>query len=740
MKSFHVKIRTKLFIGYSCAFFLILLIFGLGNYFFVRFTIEDNIESELEKSTDTLLSMVETAAEVSLKNYLRATAEKNLEISKYFHQRVLSGDLHEEEAKQRAAAIFLHQHIGQSGYTYVIDSHGVLQTHPKASLVGVDISSYDFVDQQKSRKNGYLAYDWQNPGERSKRPKALYMTYFPPWDWIISVTAYRSEFRQLVNVDDFKDKVLALTFGKTGYSYVMDLQGNLVIHPKLAGHNIYQEQDATGRYFIQEICRRKEGKIIYPWQNPGDPRPREKLVIFKHIPQFDWIVASSSYLNEFFAPLNTIQQFMIGAVVAALPLLLLVTLAISRTITAPLYDLMSQFAKTPDGNFTSRINKDYGGEFGDLAGYFNQFMTRLEDYSNDLKREIGVRKETEEALRQSEEMSSKAFSLSPIGILILSYPKGKIVSVNDSFVDTTGYSRLELTNHTLVEKGICPSQEDLVALYHQLTLHKSVREQSLSFFTRNGDRRQALVSADLIQLWGDTYILAVMEDITERQQLQERILDISEMERRKIGQDIHDDLCPHLIGTEVMAKILAQKLEIEGSEHGRLAGKVHYHIQDSISKSRVLARGLCPVFLVDRGLEAAIDELALRIEEMYAVSCRHEVGGHFCFHDTNDIAHVFLIVQEAVTNCARHAEAKTILIKQEAGYGKARLIIEDDGKGFSRRQKSVEAGMGQKIMRYRAERIGAELTIARREGGGTRVTLALAEVSIEQDNEEEMRQ
>lgn len=723
MKSLQFNIRTKLFISYSCAFLLILIGFGLGIFFFVKLTIEKNIESQLEQSTDNLLSLVETATEVSLKNYLRATAEKNLEVAAFYHQRVVQGLLTEENAKSLVAEIFLGQHIGESGYVYTINSNGVLQVHPEPSLVGVDISGYDFVGDQKRRKNGYLVYDWQNPGELQKRGKALYMSYFEPWDWIISVSTYRSEFLQLVKLDDFRDKILALTFGQTGYSYVMDLQGNLVIHPQLEGHNIYQEKDAKGRFFIQEICSRKKGKIVYPWQNPGEPEPREKLVIFQYIPQFQWIVASSSYLNEFFAPLTTIRRFMTLAIAAALLLLVPLTLAISGTITAPLQELMAHLAKTPDGDFTPRITGKYSGEIGKLAGYFNRFMARLERYSNDLKKEIHVRTQAELALRQSEEMFSKAFSLSPIGIVILSYPHGVIISVNDSFTKATGFSRESLLDRPLLRLGICSSSGDLLALQRELALHGNIREQTISFRTRDRERRQALVSADLIDLWGGTYILAIMEDATERKQLQERILDIGETERRKIGQDIHDDLCPHLIGTEVMAKILQRRLEKELPAAAKPAEKIRLLIKEAIRKSRGMARGLCPVFLVDRGLEAAIEELAANTEEVYGLACTYEHRGHLVFEDSTDTTHIFLIIQEAITNIVRHAEAGSIVIRQEEVEGRVVIVVEDDGVGISKQHGTD--GMGMKIMRYRAERIGANLAVQSGDRGGTRVVVTL---------------
>lgn len=733
MKPFQFNIRTKLFVSYSCAFLLILIVASLCIFFFVRLTIERNIESELEQSTNALLNMVEIATEVSLKNYLRATAEKNLEIARYYHQRAIRGELSEGEAKRLVAEIFLHQHIGESGYLYSIDSEGVLQVHPEPSLVGVDISSYGFVGDQKRRKNGYLVYDWQNPGEEQQRGKALYMSYFAPWDWIISVTTYRSEFRQLVKIDDFKEKILALTFGKTGYSFVMDLKGNLVIHPQLEGHNIFQEKDATGRFFIQDVCSSKKGKIIYPWKNPGDPEAREKLVIFNYIPEFQWIVASSSYLEEFFAPMETIRKFMIGAMVTALLLLLPLTLIISRTITAPLQEFMSHFSKVPNGDFTSRFVGDYSGEIGKLAGFYNQFMARLEGYSNDLNKEIQVRTQAELALRQSEEMFSKAFSLSPFGLMILSHPKGKIVSVNNSFLKATGFERKMLLSRTLIRLGIFSSTHDIMALHRELTLSKNIRERAVTFRTRKGQKRQALVSADLIDLWGGEYILVVMEDVTERQQLQERILDIGETERRKIGQDIHDDLCPHLIGTEVMVKILLRKLEDENSKTIQLTEKIRTLIKEAIRKSRGMARGLCPVFLVNRGLEAAIEELVANTEEVYGLACSFEGRGHLLFENSIDTIQIFMIIQEAVSNGIRHAEAGSIVVRQELVDDQVRIVVEDDGIGISSQQDV--SGMGLKIMQYRAERIGAELAVQQGDPAGTRIIVTLHGVTIEDYND-----
>ena len=131
------------------------------------------------------------------------------------------------------------------------------------------------------QKKGYIEYDWKNPGETKARSKALYMLYFAPWDWIISVSTYRNEFIHLVNVEDFRKDVLDLHSGPSGYAFVFDGQGNALIHPKLQGVNLLKADNLPSQYLL-EMHRHKTGKIIYPWKNPDEVSARLKLVIFNH--------------------------------------------------------------------------------------------------------------------------------------------------------------------------------------------------------------------------------------------------------------------------------------------------------------------------------------------------------------------------------------------------------------------------------------------------------------------------
>jgi PAS domain S-box-containing protein len=437
-----LRIRYKLLISYSTVFLLSLTIGSVIIFFFVKDAIETNIESELKNTTQTILNMVRTSAGVSIKNHLRAVAEKNREIAQHFYNKALAGAISMEEARRQTREVMLSQTIGKTGYIYCINSQGVIQIHPENELLQVDLSENAFIVEQKVRKVGYLEYNWKNPGEASPRPKALYMTYFEPWDWIISVTSYRNEFRELVNVDDFRDSILSIVFGKTGYIYVLDLEGNLIVHPSLEG-NYYDATDVTGLHFIQEICKRKSGKIIYSWAAPGESEAREKLVIFNYIPEYEWIVASSSFLEEFYAPLRTISHLILATVVISFILVLPLTSRISSSITNPLQELMARFASGAKGDISVRLKPRSRDEVGMLANYFNTFMEQLEAYSESLKTEIADRKKAEAAIRKSEakyrELVENANS-----IILRMTPQGLITFFNEFAQHFFGYAEREI--------------------------------------------------------------------------------------------------------------------------------------------------------------------------------------------------------------------------------------------------------------------------------------------------------
>jgi signal transduction histidine kinase len=193
------------------------------------------------------------------------------------------------------------------------------------------------------------------------------------------------------------------------------------------------------------------------------------------------------------------------------------------------------------------------------------------------------------------------------------------------------------------------------------------------------------------------------------------------MERQKIGRDLHDDLGPHLIGIEVLNTVLIQKIMDGIIPEAKDIEKIRLLIKDAIEKTRRLARGLCPVHLEDYGLESSLKELSSQVEDIYGIPCSFNYNDFPIIENISVLSNLYYIAHEAVYNAVKHAGAKTISIDLTCNGGIVTLEISDDGRGLSGKKKSD--GMGLRIMRHRAQNIGADLDI-KSDNKGTTVILA----------------
>ncbi len=379
------NLQQKLMRTYSILFLVLMLMAFSGIYFGVRIIVQDNIEGSLENSSYLINSMIQTAIDTSIKNHLRTTAEIQYKIATDNYKRFEEGLMNEDEAKKSAYDIMRTIEIGSTGYIYILDSKGVLVEHPFDEMKGRNISEWDFVQTQIEIKKGYIEYDWKNPNDSDLRPKALYMLYFEPWDWIISVSSYREEFLELIDVDDFEDRVLNVQFGEDGYSIVLDYEGTFLIHPKQKGRNVIREDDSQAS-IIQKVIEQKEGIIEYPWRNPGEDEPRQKITVLSNIPEYQWIIASTAYKEDFYGPVNDLAILLGVFFLFSLIIMLFVTTKVSKRITKPIRLLKEKVLAGADGDLTVRIDvNDDRDEISELGSHFNTFIESLETQQQQLK-------------------------------------------------------------------------------------------------------------------------------------------------------------------------------------------------------------------------------------------------------------------------------------------------------------------------------------------------------------------
>jgi len=434
----NISIKYRLMGGLSLLVLLSTVVASVAIYSTVRNSVEENIITELNASTDAISSMVESAAHISIKNRLRAIAEKNVDILDSIESEVLSGKMSRLEAQEKAKQMLLSQTIGKSGYIYAINSDGTVLVHPAMGMIGRNIASEWLARKQAELRKGYLEYEWANPGEERRRAKALYMEYFAPWDWIVSVSTYRDEFDFLVDTDDLRESVEAHRPGKSGYAFIMDGDGNMIIHPWLVG-NVLSMADAKGRLLLQDILDTKEGRTVYWWHDPGQTEPRQKMMTFRYLPELDWVVASSSYLDEVYEPLDRLRNILLAMGIMTFILVLPLAYYLGAKFVRPIAKLAASMSEADKGDLTIRASVDCDGEMADLATHFNQYMDRLSDYRAGLEAEIDERGKAERQLK----LFAMVFENALEGICITD-KYGNIVAVNQAFTTITGYEAAEV--------------------------------------------------------------------------------------------------------------------------------------------------------------------------------------------------------------------------------------------------------------------------------------------------------
>ena len=215
----------------------------------------------------------------------------------------------------------------------------------------------------------------------------------------------------------------------------------------------------------------------------------------------------------------------------------------------------------------------------------------------------------------------------------------------------------------------------------------------------------------------------LLKEMSNRQRLEQKILEVSESEQRKLGQDLHDDLGQQLTGMALLASVLANDLH---SQSNPLAGEaqdlVKYLGEASLS-ARNLARGLYPITLDRGGFLVALDELASRISKMPGVSCKFKCEDSFKLKDGVAIQ-FYRIIQEAVNNAIKHGKAKQILIECRTVRNEPTVFIRNDGEPFREPKRSAK-GMGLSLMRHRARMVGAHMVIRKGPDGGCETICSL---------------
>jgi methyl-accepting chemotaxis protein len=206
-----------------------------------------------------------------------------------------------------------------------------------------------------------------------------YMTHYRPLKdstgKTIGIAFVGQDFSEMLA--NLKASIRSLKVGSEGYYFVLrsdegPQRGQLVVHPAQEGSNISESKDSDGNFFIRSMLERKQGSISYPWKNPGESEARDKLAVFGQYAPWNWVFASSTYIDEFTAETRGLIFRMAGMGMAAVVALAVVWfLLIRRMIVRPLNEASRMADAMAEGNLTVRVTSNRHDEIGHLLDAMN---------------------------------------------------------------------------------------------------------------------------------------------------------------------------------------------------------------------------------------------------------------------------------------------------------------------------------------------------------------------------------
>lgn len=350
-------------------------------------------------------------------------------------------------------------------------------------------------------------------------------------------------------------------------------------------------------------------------------------------------------------------------------------------------------------------------------------------------------KRAEEALKKSEEMLRGLFEFAPDTILVASHG-GVIVRVNAQVEKMFGYAPDELTGRSI--ETLIPERFKQQHAQHRsgylLEPHTRPMGAGLELSGRRKDGSEFPVDVMLSPMKSNegSIVIAVIRDITRRKHAEEalkdyaerlsvlsrRLMEVQETERRNIARELHDEISQALTGLKLTLEMAARQ---PPQEVGASLEQAHTLVNDLMAHARKMSLDLRPPMLDDLGL---LHALLWHIEH-YTAQTQIKVDFKYSGIETRRFeteveTAAYRIVQEALTNVARHAHVDEVSARVWTQQNKLMVEIDDAGAGFNAEDELIASGTsGLAGMRERARLLGGRLRVESRPRGGTRLTAEL---------------
>jgi PAS domain S-box-containing protein len=334
-------------------------------------------------------------------------------------------------------------------------------------------------------------------------------------------------------------------------------------------------------------------------------------------------------------------------------------------------------------------------------------------------RDISKRKLAEKVLQESEEKYKTLTENSLTGIFI--HQDGKFVFVNDKFANMHGYKPEELLQkeHLLL---VHPDERKILKdiAIKRLEGKPVPHQYEVRRITKDGKTIWCEMMVTLIQYKGKPAIMGNVIDTTERKLVENAIKKseeqlrnlttylqrVGEIERTNIAREIHDELGQTLTVLKMDLSWLRKRLPEDQISVRERTDTMSQLINRTIQTVKKISTALRPGLLDDLGLAAAIEWQAEEFQQRTGIRCNITIEPKDITFDKDRNTAIFRILQETLTNVARHAEASGVKVSLKQRDGQIELKVRDNGKGITEEQIGNPKSFGLIGIRERVKIFG----------------------------------
>jgi PAS domain S-box-containing protein len=356
-----------------------------------------------------------------------------------------------------------------------------------------------------------------------------------------------------------------------------------------------------------------------------------------------------------------------------------------------------------------------------------------------LCRDITMRKRVEEEIRETKELFQKTFELSPVANALSKLQGRIVINVNTAFENLFGYTRSELIGKPITDFDLWEKAEVQNQAFEILIKQSELQNYEFSFKTKSGKIGFGIIFAYIIEQLGEKYNLIKIIDITDHKQVQKELQeskelleklnkhlqDVREREQSQIALNLHDDIGQKLTAINLNIAWIKSRIGVQSKAVKERLEDLSLMIKETIDAVQDFSSVLRPAILFDLGLVSAFDAFLKRFETQSGIKC-HFYHKQEEFKIENHISLIlYRILQESVTNIARHSEASSAEVDLHLLRHTIVMSIKDNGVGIETDKINSEASMGITGMIERAHSVHGEIFIKGKKGSGTIIKVSI---------------